>query len=453
MFEKIKNNKIAGLIPPWIFIGVVIILLPVFLYITIKNIKEQKANFRYIMLGKGAAIIRSFEAGVITGIRNIKWNGYHMQMMMSEIVKEPGASYLSIITEKGTIIAHSDPSKIGKKHFRTEGMSNKDCREITWREILTSDGKKIFEVFRALSPLCFHSGKIDRKNKNRCMLNHIIFAGFDISSESNGNRAIIGNLVWQGSIFFFISIAGVFSLFVILAYHNTNALLRKEIAASQRLVSVGKLAAGVAHEIRNPLSSIKGFATYFREKKPDSKEDRSIADIMVKEVERVNKVVGELLEFSTPVKLNKKITNPKQLIENSLLLVKAGAKDKSISIECEFEKELEPVMLDYDKITQVLLNLYLNAIDAAEKDDALKVICKKDQKKKGVKIIISDTGKGISVDDIVHIFDPYFTTKTSGKGIGLANVHNIVKAHDGKIEVKSREGEGTVFTITLPNSD
>jgi two-component system sensor histidine kinase HydH len=343
MLKKIKNKDIKGLIPPWIFLGAAAILLPIFLFITMHNIKEQRVNFNYLMLGKGAAIIKSFEAGTMAGVGGMKWGEEERQTLMSEIVSRSDIAYLAVTDINGKIIAHSDPSLIGKQLTdRRKIFSGKiNIRELRWRKITTRENKKIFEVFRALSPSCFYKNRHCPEQGRNCMPSHlnfkgkekflrrqIIFAGFDMSAFEKSGTENIRYAIIRGIIFFLISIAGMLSLFIILGYRNDNAMLKKEIAEAKRLASIGKLAAGVAHEIRNPLSSIKGFATYFKERRFSSEKERNIAEIMVNEVERVDRVVGELLEFSVPVKLYKTSVDIETIVLNSLKLAEKQSSRK-----------------------------------------------------------------------------------------------------------------------------
>jgi len=226
--------------------------------------------------------------------------------------------------------------------------------------------------------------------------------------------------------------------------------LRREVARSQHLASVGRLAAGVAHEVRNPLSSIKGFATYFKERYRDIPEDQQIADIMVQEVDRLNRVVGQLLEFARPVNILRESFDADTFIKNSLKLIERQAKDKNINIQSSIFPDVKDVFVDSDKISQVLLNLYLNAIESMDDGGNLTVSINNNKKKGGINISITDTGIGIKHEEIGHIFDPYFTTKSLGTGLGLAIAHNIIEAHDGEIKVKSKYGHGTTVSIFLP---
>ena len=226
--------------------------------------------------------------------------------------------------------------------------------------------------------------------------------------------------------------------------------LRREVARSQRLASVGRLAAGVAHEIRNPLSSIKGFATYFKERYPDRPDDQQTADIMIQEVDRLNRVVGQLLEFAKPVTVKPKPISLQALLNDSIKLIKNRAAEKNISIQTQNNTRVDQLRIDLDRINQVLLNLYLNAIDVMETGGELKVEISTDAQHRNVVIQVSDTGRGISRENLSKIFEPYFTTKSTGTGLGLAIAHNIIAAMGGKIAVESDKEVGTTFSITIP---
>lgn len=226
--------------------------------------------------------------------------------------------------------------------------------------------------------------------------------------------------------------------------------LKNEIERSQRLASIGKLAAGIAHEIRNPLSSIKGFATYFGERYRSVPEDKKIAEIMVQEVDRLNRVIGQLLEFARPLAVEKKPTSLQGLIRHSLKMIEGEARTKKIEIKRNLSNHSKDVMVDPDRINQVLLNLFLNAVEAMEEGGRLDVDLSWDEVSQQAKIIISDTGVGIKKEDLVHVFDPYFTTKQSGTGLGLAIVHKIIESHRGEVRVESEAGRGTRVMIILP---
>jgi len=226
-------------------------------------------------------------------------------------------------------------------------------------------------------------------------------------------------------------------------------LLRKEMARNQRLASLGSLAAGIAHEIRNPLSSIKGFATYFKEKYRDKPEDGEIAGILIEEVERLNRVIGQLLDFARPMTMNRQYRSLSTLIDHTLKMIQSQATAKNILIEKDLPENKLSASIDEDRMAQVLLNLYLNAFDAMAPGGTLKVSLSSSGNG-AAQISVSDTGRGIHKKDLPHVYDPYFTTKSSGTGLGLAIVHRIIEAHDGRIDITSEEGKGTTVTLLLP---
>ena len=228
--------------------------------------------------------------------------------------------------------------------------------------------------------------------------------------------------------------------------------LQREIDTSRRLASLGRLAAGIAHEIRNPLSSIKGFATYFRERYRDVPEDQRTANIMIQEVDRLNRVIGQLLEFARPMAIQKKRADLQSLIRHSLKLVDKQAQAKEIQVETTLPPEVGPLSVDPDRLNQVFLNLFLNAIEAMDKGGTLSVTLSKDTETPGVRITVTDTGVGISENHLEHIFDPYFTTRQAGTGLGLAIVHKIIESHQGEVKVESEVGKGTTVTVLLPGS-
>ncbi len=226
--------------------------------------------------------------------------------------------------------------------------------------------------------------------------------------------------------------------------------LKKEVERSTRLASIGRLAAGVAHEIRNPLSSIKGFATYFGERYKDVPEDKNTAQIMVNEVERLNRVISQLLEFARPVNISKNMLDIRTVINHSAKIIERNAEERGVELDINIPAGTPHISIDSDRINQVFLNLFLNSLEAMEPGGKLFVSVDYDSANEVMKIKVADTGKGIAPEDIGNVFDPYFTTKQSGTGLGLAIVHRIIESHNGEIKVESEQEKGTDITITLP---
>jgi two-component system, NtrC family, sensor histidine kinase HydH len=224
--------------------------------------------------------------------------------------------------------------------------------------------------------------------------------------------------------------------------------LEEQLRRSERLASLGRMAAGIAHEIRNPLSSIKGFASILAGRHGEDERSLKISQVMIQEVERLNRVISELLDFARPPELHKERYVMHELIKRSLPLVEKEATERNVRIDFNVAPEQLEAEIDPDRFAQLLLNLHLNAIQAMDEGGVMKVEALQDGEETLVRV--SDSGSGIRAEHIPHIFDPYFTTKTTGVGLGLANVHKLVEAHEGEIEVESRPGCGTTFTIRIP---
>nr|NJM03043.1 PAS domain-containing protein [Desulfobacula sp.] len=228
--------------------------------------------------------------------------------------------------------------------------------------------------------------------------------------------------------------------------------LKKQVETNRRLAAIGKLAAGVAHEIRNPLSSIKGFATYFGKRFEKNEDDRETALIMVKEVERINRSITQLLEFAKPLAVEKKDVDFREMIDHSLKLIHHDLEQKGIKTEVAVDTARTLIHTDGDRMNQVLLNLYINAVAALENGGTLAVGVKDADRKDGVEIRVRDNGTGIDEALLDQIFDPYVTGRPTGTGLGLSIVHRIIENLGGSIRVESKKGRGTCFIISLPVS-
>ncbi len=222
--------------------------------------------------------------------------------------------------------------------------------------------------------------------------------------------------------------------------------LQDEVRRQEKLAALGGLAAGVAHEIRNPLSSIKGMATFLAAQFEDGSESKQAAGVMIQEVDRLNRVITELLDFARPTDLKVTATDLAPLLTRSIQLIQKEAANLNIRIDTRIADDICPVMIDGDRIAQCLLNIYLNAIQAMEHDGTLTVRCEAEDHQY-VRITVSDTGPGIKADHLSRIFDPYFTTKHKGTGLGLAIVYKIVEAHQARLQVESTPGRGTRLSL------
>ena len=228
--------------------------------------------------------------------------------------------------------------------------------------------------------------------------------------------------------------------------------LEEKVRRSEKLAAIGKLAAGVAHEIRNPLSSIRGFAQYLRRALKDKPQELEYAETMVSEVDRINTVVTDLLTFARPMDAELAPTDISELIEHTVRLVEADARSRNISVQMNIS-DLSKIPLDAKQMTQAILNLLLNALQAVKNGGQIEVGAELNLSDSLLKIWVEDDGSGITADQKEKIFDPFFTTREKGTGLGLAIVHKIVENHSGEINLKSPPTGKTLgcrFTIGIP---
>jgi signal transduction histidine kinase len=230
-----------------------------------------------------------------------------------------------------------------------------------------------------------------------------------------------------------------------------NIMLREELQRSEKLKAVGTLAAGMAHEIKNPLTSIKTFTEYLSQKHTDRSFIDKFQKIVGSEVDKINGIVVQLLEFAKPKPLELKDVDMNGLIDDTLELLSNKLIKHRIDIEKSYCEPVPAIKGDIVQLKQVIINLVLNAVDSMKKTGGRIVLSTDEVSSPGKLLIkIEDTGCGIPKDGLAHIFDPFYSTKDTNTGLGLSVVHGIIKRHGGNITCESKIESGTRFTISLP---
>ncbi len=235
-----------------------------------------------------------------------------------------------------------------------------------------------------------------------------------------------------------------------------------ETARTEKLASVGLLAAGIAHELNNPLTGVLTFTSLLRKKMPDGSADAEDLDLVIKETKRCAAIIRRLLDFAREKTPEKKFADINKVIEDTARIVERPASFSDVEIAMELDRELAPIWVDADLIKQVIMNMLVNALHAIENEGNITVRTRRSAEARSpepgrepvpmVEISIIDTGCGIPEGNLKRIFDPFFTSKEVGKGtgLGLSVSHGIVKSHGGVIEVDSELGKGSTFRIYLP---
>lgn len=232
--------------------------------------------------------------------------------------------------------------------------------------------------------------------------------------------------------------------------------IQEEMFRMDRLVALGELASGIAHELRNPLAGIKTTAQALGEELPQNDSRREYLHRITKEIDRLNDLLKTFFSFAKPQRLNLTYCHVRDIVNEILPFLMREIAEKGVRFEEAYHSELPRIKVDKNQMHQVFLNLFLNAIQAMPGGGTLRIeaapLAPPPSTTKGqrfVRIVIADTGKGIPPQLLPKIFDPFFTTKPKGVGLGLSITYQIVKKHGGTIKVESQWGKGTSFIITL----
>ena len=253
---------------------------------------------------------------------------------------------------------------------------------------------------------------------------------------------IIGGLVSFGLIILF---SFFISWMITLLIRNHESLQQ-----SERLAAMGRMAASMAHEIRNPLGIIKGTADVLKEKYATNVQPDELFDYIAAEVQRLNYLINNFLSFAREPKLNPKLDNLKNVVERAVAAIKREDQDNKIEIKIKFFKEIKSFYFDPDAIQQVLFNLLINSLQAIKNQGKIEISLniKTIKNKTFAEVSISDNGPGIE-GDVEKIFEPFYTTKSKGSGLGLAICKQIIEKHGGWIELETEKNKGTTFRFYL----
>lgn len=228
--------------------------------------------------------------------------------------------------------------------------------------------------------------------------------------------------------------------------------LELQLRRADKLAALGTLAAGVAHEVRNPLHALNlNLHLLVQELGSPKRSDAEVEgylDVLRSEIQRLHRIVENFLRFSRPPIPEAKPIDLNAVIERVLTLVAFEATDRGLVIQTELDPRLEPLPGDDGQLSQVFLNVAINALQAMQRGGTLNVRSRIEGN--FAEVVFRDTGEGIRADDLPHLFDPYFTTRPAGVGLGLAIAHRIIEGHHGTIDVESAPGKGTVVLVRLP---
>lgn len=445
-----KDSIAVGL--SWLLTGLILLLVCLFSALIVRDYGRENEAARQTIQEKGSVLIRALESGTRVGM-GMRMHHSQLQALLEEMAWQPGVLWFAVTDENGKIIAHSDPRRVGESLYPASTLRELNIgSEERWRRL--EQPEPALEIYRQFRPLNGggHHMRIMMRRESADLRNQapqVIFIAFDTRELDADHARGLRNMVIMLCAAGVVMTATVLAQFWFRRYQRSRKQLQEATARKEKLLALGHLAAGVAHEIRNPLSSIKGLARYFAERTPADGEAHQLALVMAREADRLNRVVSELLELVRPAHLKYQSVDLNEVITHSLQLVSQDAASRAISLKFIAQPALCRIQADPDRLKQVLLNLYLNAIHAIGRDGVITVAVRECGDGR-VKVSVADSGKGMTAEQLQAIFTPYFTTKADGTGLGLAVVQNIVEQHGGTIDAESTPGKGALFTLYLP---
>ena len=396
---------------------------------------------------KGSAIGVAVGARSFPGIIAIHANADYIlnfekeigvQRQIQELGRESETEFVALLDSNLNVVAHTDPGRIGQQEKEPLVLRAKSDRQLLSQIVESGGGKRYFEVVKPVA--------LDESN-----------LGFLKIGLSLGSMEV----AWHNSLRAIITLglaivsAGILGMAAIL--HNQHSHMQEvkaleiEVLHRERLSALGNLAATVAHEIRNPLNAISmGLQRLKVEFQPtdDQEQYSRVTELMLGEVHRLNSIVEQFLSLARPLEIKPEALRVQDVLNELATLVEGEAQQSKVQIRVVAPPTLPPLKADREYLRQTLLNLILNGLQAMPEGGTLTL--KANTSNGNFLISVTDTGTGIAPENRSRIFEPYFTTKPKGFGLGLAITRRIIETHGGTITVFSEAGQGCRFQIVLP---
>ena len=365
---------------------------------------------------------------------------FAIQRAISDIGLREGLRYISVLDTSLNILAHTDQTYVGRREEDPFLRNSLQGARVLSRDYQSDKGEEIFEVVKSFS--------LKDKTMGLIQIGYSPKEIHPVLSEIKKNVAL--------SIFFFL-VLGISAITLIWVNQNRNLRKMKEmedrIQLAERLSSLGHLAAGVAHEIRNPLNAMgMGLQRLKREFLPteESKKEEyvSFLELILKETRRVNEIIEQFLTLSRPFELTLRESSLQDLLKNLVTLFQEEASSVGVALREEISSGLPLIKMDPERLTQAFINIMKNGMQAMSRGGTLRIETR--SLKDRVEVIISDSGSGIPPEQMEKVFNYYYTTKEKGVGLGLPIAHRIIEAHGGQLGIESQVGSGTKVTVILP---
>jgi signal transduction histidine kinase len=361
-----------------------------------------------------------------------------VQSQIEDLSRRSDSEFVSFLDSNLNVVAHTDPDRVGQQENEPLVLKAKVERRLLSQIVESSGGKRYFEVVKPIV--------LDESNLGFLQI------GLSLGSMEVAWHNSLRAIVTLGLAVLAAGILGMSAIF-----HNQHSYMKEvrdleaEVLHRERLSALGNLAATVAHEVRNPLNSISmGLQRLKTEFRPTQDEDEysHLTQLMLEEVYRLNAIVEQFLSLARPLEIKPEELRLHDILKELAELEEGKAKQSKTQIRVVAPPDLPLLKADREYLRQTLLNLVLNGLQAMPDGGTLTL--EANASNGNLLITITDTGVGISQENLPRIFEPYFTTKPKGSGLGLAIARRIVEAHGGTIAVSSEAGQGCRFRISLP---
>ena len=447
--------------------GVIIGISILLIVSTILNVRNARNHVFSTLINRGSALSLSLRMG-----NRFFSDPFTLGLMVESLVSEEGdVVFIAVLDNRNQVLIQGGPPPKDGLVINADSWSVLRSGQGIQRIVRSQNGLEVLEV---IQPLYF-----DDLNERLGMMGRASFPILSVGIDTSKWNGALRQAYFQAGLIvlsLFI-LVGVF-LYLLNITNNYFDLsqraseMQEEVERSKRLAAIGSLAAGVAHEIKNPLGSVMGFIEILDEERDEVSDAQSGSDsrsesdaqsdpdspssekhryfkIITKELRRLDTIVNDLLTFSRQKPPQKRPTDIAYLIDE-VLSTSLDKRYENIDVRVTHQDGLEALNIDPDQMKQVLINLLFNAGQALDGSPNPRVEVNTREADGWLLIEIGDNGRGIGADDLPQIFNPFFTTKAKGTGLGLAIAHQIVENHGGNITPSTRLGEGTIFRIKIP---
>lgn len=469
-----------------LLVGVWLLLLAVLAVTTVQRLRLGRELMVQSLNHTGSLIINSLEGATRAGMRQGGWRLGRMRVLVDEAAQHPSVHAIAVFNTRGQVLAWSSNRDHNKKHESPlAGLSSQVLSVIRQQRPFSAFGKGELVVGVPYDPLRNFRRPGRRLPDWACPVDpdqppepgrhspqrhrgpdmgpgrdrgprpdgpptqaYAVVRLSTVQYEQARDQALRQSLLLAGLIFLG---AGAVALGLWAAARRREdemERLRQEVAQSQHLAAVGRLAGSVAHEVRNPLSALRGLVQFLAKDAAEGSKQAEYAQVAVSEVDRLERVVSSLLEYTRPRVPRRVELDIQESLVGTLEIMRDDPRAQGVDLQLKVQDGLPSVSADPDQIRQVVMNLLVNALEAV--DGSGRIDMSATLQNDTLLVSVADDGPGLPPGDAEQVFDPFFSTRERGSGLGLAIARRIAQAHDGEITAGNQPSGGAVFTLSLP---